>query len=58
MRVVSEQQLAILLGALSGIPRVVVGGNFATRGGQAASFWPVVDPADLFLGHAHRDEPC
>jgi acyl-CoA hydrolase len=30
MRVVSERQLAIALGALAGTPRVVVGGNFAT----------------------------
>ncbi len=30
MRVLSERQLAIVLGALSGTPRVVAGGNFAT----------------------------
>ena len=30
MRVVSERQLAIVLGALPGTPRVVAGGNFAT----------------------------
>jgi acyl-CoA hydrolase len=30
MRVISEQQLAVMLGALAGTPRVVVGGNFAT----------------------------
>ena len=30
MRVVTERQLAIVLGALAGTPRVVVGGNFAT----------------------------
>ena len=30
MRVVSERQLTIVLGALAGTPRVVVGGNFAT----------------------------
>ena len=30
MRVVSERQLAIVLGALAGTPRVVAGGNFAT----------------------------
>jgi len=30
MRVISERQLAVTLGALTGIPRVVVGGNFAT----------------------------
>ena len=30
MRVLSERQLAIALGALPGIPRVVAGGNFAT----------------------------
>ena len=30
MRVVNERQLAIVLGALAGTPRVVVGGNFAT----------------------------
>jgi len=30
MRVVSERQLAIALGALPGTPRVVAGGNFAT----------------------------
>jgi acyl-CoA hydrolase len=30
MRVVSEQQLAMALGALAGTPRAVVGGNFAT----------------------------
>ena len=30
MRVVSERQLAIVLGAVSGTPRVVAGGNFAT----------------------------
>jgi acyl-CoA hydrolase len=30
MRVLSERQLAVVLGALPGIPRVVAGGNFAT----------------------------
>ena len=30
MRVISERQLAIVLGALAGTPRVVVGGNFST----------------------------
>ena len=30
MRIVAERQLAIVLGALAGTPRVVVGGNFAT----------------------------
>jgi hypothetical protein len=30
MRVVSERQLASVLGVLAGIPRVVAGGNFAT----------------------------
>jgi hypothetical protein len=30
MRVLSERQLAIVLGALPGTPRVVAGGNFAT----------------------------
>ena len=30
MRIVSEQQLGTVLGALPGTPRVVVGGNFAT----------------------------
>ena len=30
MRIVNERQLAIVLGGLSGTPRVVVGGNFAT----------------------------
>jgi hypothetical protein len=30
MRIVAEGQLAIVLGALAGTPRVVVGGNFAT----------------------------
>ena len=30
MRIVSERQLAVVLGALAGTPRVVVGGNFAT----------------------------
>ena len=30
MRVLSERQLAVLLGALAGPPRVVAGGNFAT----------------------------
>jgi acyl-CoA hydrolase len=30
MRVISERQLAIVLGALPGAPRVVAGGNFAT----------------------------
>ena len=30
MRVVPEEQLAKVLGALDGTPRIVVGGNFAT----------------------------
>jgi hypothetical protein len=30
MRVVSERQLTIALGALAGTPRVVAGGNYAT----------------------------
>ena len=30
MRVVSERQLAAVLGALKGTPRIVTGGNFAT----------------------------
>ncbi len=30
MRVITERQLAIVLGGLAGTPRVVVGGNFAT----------------------------
>ena len=30
MRIVTERQLAVVLGALAGTPRVVVGGNFAT----------------------------
>jgi acyl-CoA hydrolase len=30
MRVISERQLAVALGALPGTPRIVVGGNFAT----------------------------
>jgi acyl-CoA hydrolase len=30
MRIVAERQLAIVLGALAGTPRAVVGGNFAT----------------------------
>ena len=30
MRIVAERQLAVVLGALAGTPRVVVGGNFAT----------------------------
>ena len=30
MKALSERQLAVVLGAQAGIPRVVVGGNFAT----------------------------
>jgi hypothetical protein len=30
VRVISERQLAVVLGALAGTPRVVAGGNFAT----------------------------
>jgi acyl-CoA hydrolase len=30
MRVISERELAVVLGALAGAPRVVVGGNYAT----------------------------
>ena len=30
MRIVTERQLAVVLGARAGTPRVVVGGNFAT----------------------------
>jgi hypothetical protein len=30
MRVVSERELAVVLGSLPGTPRVVAGGNYAT----------------------------
>jgi hypothetical protein len=30
MRVVSERELAVVLGSLAGTPRVVAGGNYAT----------------------------
>jgi hypothetical protein len=33
MRVVNERQLAVVLGALAGTPRAVVGGNFAVDSG-------------------------
>jgi hypothetical protein len=37
VRVLSERQLSVVLGALAGTPRVVVGGNFATVNGRTHS---------------------
>jgi acyl-CoA hydrolase len=57
MRVLSERQLAIVLGALPGTPRVVAGGNFATPWRVLAVLDGTVARYRLFMLNAQAGIP-
>src|SRR6185437_7151372 len=57
MKVLSERQLAIALGARAGIPRVVVGGNFATPWRALAVLDGVIARYRLFALNAQAGIP-
>src|SRR6201981_3655769 len=57
MRVLSERQLAIVLGALAGAPRVVAGGNFATPWRTLAVLDGTVARYRLFMLNAQPGTP-
>ena len=57
MRVLSERQLAIVLGGLPDTPRVVVGGNFATPWRALAVLDGTVDRYRLFALNAQAGIP-
>jgi acyl-CoA hydrolase len=57
MRVISERQLAVVLGALAGTPRVVVGGNFASPRRALAVFDGAVARYRLFALNAQPGMP-
>jgi acyl-CoA hydrolase len=57
MRVLSERQLAVVLGALAGTPRVVAGGNFATPWRALAVLDGVMASYRLFALNAQPGMP-
>jgi acyl-CoA hydrolase len=57
MRIVSEQRLAAMLGALPGTPRVVAGGNFATPWQLLAMLDAAVAEYRLFALNAQEGMP-
>ena len=57
MRVLSERQLAIVLGALAGAPRVVAGGNYATPWRALAVLDGAVPRYRLFALNAQQGMP-
>jgi hypothetical protein len=58
VRVISERQLAVVLGALAGIPRVVAGGNFATPWRALAVLDGALARYHLFALNAQAGIPC
>ena len=57
MRVISERQLAVVLGALAGTPRVVAGGNYATPWRALAALDGTLERYRLFGLNAQPGTP-